>query len=356
MDTPLVLRLPRIPSQGNDANFVLVRVSSVGSRPLDIELIGTENESVFATSLKHNKTSALKAKNCPLNQEEWETVLSSILLGTPAEEGNEEVLRGIEAVAKVDGDLMTLTIQKRIEGITQRLGNIEIPSDETAEIDIFGWCGLAIESAKRSSQTLVELKTKVKEQEISLKKLHNNFEELVKAKTDHETDLLEKFSVLLNEKKLKIRDQQRLLSSANVDPSKVAALEASRIGRSREPSASRPRKRKAGDSKPESEESSDDQFEKMEVDEVPESEAEEEDAHTPEHSESEDDDVPSATLPVRSSMNETSRQRSATLSEVEDDRYAIPPKRVLPFEKKATPAPAPVPAADGSETESDDEL
>jgi len=197
------------------------------------------------------------------------------------------------------------------------------------------------------------LKAKVKEQEISLKKLNNDFEELVKAKTDHETELLEKFSVLLNEKKLKIRDQQRLLSSATVDPSKVEALEASRMGSSREPGSSRPRKRKAGDSKTESEESSDDQFEKMEVDEVPESEAEEEDAHTPEHSESEDD-VLDAALPVRSSTNETSRKRSATLSEAEDERYAIPPKRVLPFEKKAVPAPAP--ADDGSETESDDEL
>ena len=150
--TPLVLRLPRNPSQGNDANFVLVHISSVGSRPLDIKLIGTENETVFATSrkrptdrppprraypwplilcvnlvtnlpcsflVKHNKTAALKAKNCPLNQDEWESVLLSILLGTAAEEGKEDVLRGIEAIAEVDGDtLMTLTIQKRIEGIT----------------------------------------------------------------------------------------------------------------------------------------------------------------------------------------------------------------------------------------------
>jgi hypothetical protein len=50
-DFPVLLRLPRL-DHGADQACVLLHVSSEGPRPLDLKLIGTENETVFSLSCK----------------------------------------------------------------------------------------------------------------------------------------------------------------------------------------------------------------------------------------------------------------------------------------------------------------
>lgn len=56
--------------------------------------------------------------------------------------------------------------------------------------------------------------------EETIQKLNTQLEDLVKAKKEHEDELIGKFVLLLNEKKLKVRNQQRLLATAKVDPAK----------------------------------------------------------------------------------------------------------------------------------------
>lgn len=56
--------------------------------------------------------------------------------------------------------------------------------------------------------------------EKSIKDLQNSLNDLVQSKKEHENMLLGSFAQVLNEKKLKIRNQQRLLASANVDSEK----------------------------------------------------------------------------------------------------------------------------------------
>lgn len=163
-------------------------------------------------------------------------------------------------------------------------------------------------------------------------------------KTENETQLLEKFSLLLNEKKLKIRDQQRLLASSNVDPSKVEAIEDSRTAiRSRSAGPFRKGKRKATEPKSDDEDS-DAGFEKMDVDEAAQ-DSEQEDVRT--QSESEDDDSEPVLPPPR---KQTTKQASA--------EPVLPPKRDLPFKEKAKQQVQARPPKEGSETESgeDDEL
>ena len=83
------------------------------------------------------------------------------------------------------------------------------------------------------------MRRNILEKEAENRKLNEALEELVRLKIEHEDGLLEKFSLLLNEKKLKIRDQQRLLTGATVDPARLAAVEGSRTGaRSRSPGKS----------------------------------------------------------------------------------------------------------------------
>jgi hypothetical protein len=56
--------------------------------------------------------------------------------------------------------------------------------------------------------------------EKTINRLNRQLEELMHAKVQHENQLVSNFVQILNEKKLKIRNQQRLLAAATVDPAK----------------------------------------------------------------------------------------------------------------------------------------
>ncbi|KAF2837116.1 hypothetical protein M501DRAFT_996278 [Patellaria atrata CBS 101060] len=203
--------------------------------------------------------------------------------------------------------------------------------------------------------------------------------------------MLQKFCVLLNNKKLKIRDQQRLLATAKVDPdageyglvwdarhtansSTAAQVSSSRGGaRTRKAGASRTGKRKANEANavPESEGDpgeSDHRKAENELDEDMEA------ATTPERTddktadEDEDDIAPEGDLPEGIGA---SKGKSAVRSGLEDSRNssspeAPPPRRDLPFAKHKTRQSAPEPVKEapkaaastnnGDESTDDDEL
>jgi hypothetical protein len=68
--------------------------------------------------VQSSQTSKLKTKNNSSTAEEWESILRGILLGAIEDETQSPIPNGVEAVAKVEDQSMTITIQKRIEGIT----------------------------------------------------------------------------------------------------------------------------------------------------------------------------------------------------------------------------------------------
>ncbi|KAH0127624.1 hypothetical protein KCU67_g17295, partial [Aureobasidium melanogenum] len=71
-------------------------------------------------------------------------------------------------------------------------------------------------------------------------------DDLVKAKKSHQDEMLRKFAALLNTKKPKIRDQQRLLAHSKVDPTTADHVQQARSGiTTRKPDLSRSSKRKA---------------------------------------------------------------------------------------------------------------
>lgn len=232
---------------------------------------------------------------------------------------------------------------------------------EKVELSLFDWCGTIITSKDKSSHELHSLQTSLREKDAQIKKLEDSLSELVTLKEEHDNALLEKFSLLLNQKKLKIRDQQRLLASSNIDPARLEEVESQRKSRSRSAGPSRAGKRKVGavvDS------DSDEGFEKMEVDEANESannsEVEEiEDGRTESTaSEASDDDDPPP--PPRRTVNQERVSKEPTPTAAPPEDFALPPKRELPFQKKPAAKPVakspPKPVQDGSETESDDEL
>lgn len=119
--------------------------------------------------------------------------------------------------------------------------------------------------------------TKVEELESAVKELKDQLEELIEAKKTDETELLEKFRDLLNEKKVKIREQQRILMANNIDdagvfrtqPRSQSKQKTPEPAKGHKPKPSRTSKRKAALPEPEPEPEipeSDDELDKMEVD------------------------------------------------------------------------------------------
>ncbi len=188
---------------------------------------------------------------------------------------------------------------------------------------------------------------------------------MAKLKDENETQLLEKFSLLLNEKKLKIRDQQRLLQSSTIDPAAAQAVEETRLEPIPRPAGpSRGGKRKAGQRQ---DDESDDGFEKMDVDvqtaaNESDQEPEEQDESTADEataSENDEEDEPLVPPPTKKSTSSKLAGSSQTIgSKNKSESEEPPPKRTLPFARKqaAVPVKAPAPAPEDSETESDDEL
>jgi hypothetical protein len=227
---------------------------------------------------------------------------------------------------------------------------------------------------------LASFKSKFREQQETVSKLNAQLEELIDAKANHETELLEKFRDLLNEKKAKIRDQQRLLATAKVDPKRLAAVQASRKSSKKTAAGpSRTGKRKAdnGPQIEDNDEDDDDGFEKMDVDvvQVP-NDSDQLDIETPDEDETEtasedDDEIVLQTKPPaantqqaekgkgkagvgKSSNNNSSRNKNKQGQDMEDDPPKTPPRRELPFAKKNQPQTKP-PVQDDEETASEDD-
>ena len=83
---------------------------------------------------------------------------------------------------------------------------------------MFDWTAIAIEAGKKAEEKAAATQRESEIQKRQIAELRSQLEELTKAKSDHETELLEQMRQMLNTKKLKIREQQRLLGVAQLKP------------------------------------------------------------------------------------------------------------------------------------------
>ncbi|KAH0350974.1 hypothetical protein KCU81_g2346, partial [Aureobasidium melanogenum] len=237
---PKVLRLPRT-DVAND--FVLVNVEPSGSDPLDLKLVATDGQSPFVASVRQNQIQKLQASGSQIQLDHWQSILSAVLFQSIP---NDPTLAGVEAVANVSSSQLTITIRNKISGITQRLGVITLDKDEDEDIQLYDWTGFAVSRADGLAHQLATFQSTVAEHQKTIDDLTAQLDDLVKAKKSHQDEMLRKFAALLNTKKLKIRDQQRLLAHSNVDPTTADHVQQVRSGTSsRKPDLSRSSKRKA---------------------------------------------------------------------------------------------------------------
>ncbi|WQF81747.1 Putative DNA repair protein XRCC4 [Colletotrichum destructivum] len=349
-----VLRFPRSDSEGD---FVVIQVTPTRSNALDVKLVGTDGVEPYAVSLRQDKVAALRVKNSPCTENEWVSILTAVLRQEPTND--------IEVLADVENEtILTLTIRKRGKEFTQRLGSIELNHSPRELIELFDWCGLSAQTANEAKEALASAAARATQLEESVRELKAQLDELMAAKEADESELLEKFRDLLNEKKVKIRQQQKLLASASVDPAKLAQVQSSlqAAGKGHAAAKSRPAKRKAAPAPGNDDSSSDEGFEKMDVDLAMEpasggSDQEHDTTEDEEETASEDDEENNQTAPT-SVEQPKSHGHGASQSKEKAPaakKEAPPVKRELPFARKK-PAPKLSPPPAGSETESDDEL
>ncbi len=148
-----------------------------------------------------------------MDEAQWEELLYETLLRRPAKAKlvKAESDEALEVCAAIVGEHLAIIFRKNISGITQRLGEITLVKDEAQEVDAIAWASTAVLRCMDLEKEAEELKRKYEDQRSTIRDLQQQLEDLIEAKKQHENALLEKFRDLLNAKKLKIRDQQRLL-------------------------------------------------------------------------------------------------------------------------------------------------
>ncbi|KAI0457191.1 hypothetical protein F5B21DRAFT_501571 [Xylaria acuta] len=390
VETPVL----RFPILGQEDGSFLLEVSPNGPRPLDLKLVGSESTAVFLLKLRHKKIDEYRASPSHCTGEEWQQMLTSTFVDLKPVPDIE-----VRADVQSDGASVTLSFRKNIQGITQRLGSIKLDENDKTEISPFDWCVSAIASRSKVTDELATATAKIESLEHTINELKAQLDDFITTKEEDETQMLEKFRDLLNEKKLKIRQQHRLLAAAKVDPEKLANIgggDGQDVHRTAGPSRSS--KRKAGIKEEEGE--SDDGFEKMDIDkqdgdgsastntqpesgsDVDENQQLSTDNDVTASDPDTDDEPPTRAEvkrkgvsppgritkpkvsaskqtagPSRSTRAATQKQALAAASDSEgedDEGDALPPRRTLPFMRTKQTAP-PLKPADDDETQSDDD-
>ena len=91
-------------------------------------------------------------------------------------------------------------------------------------ISLFDWSAISVARGDALEQEVSSLEGRYRQAEDEIRKLNEQLEKLIQTKIQHESQLIASFVQILNQKKLKIRNQQRLLASATVDSAKGIVL------------------------------------------------------------------------------------------------------------------------------------
>lgn len=223
--------------------------------------------------------------------------------------------------------------------------------DDNEDVQLYDWTGFAVTRADALAHQLATFQSTVAEHQKTIDDLTTQLDDLVKAKKSHQDEMLRKFAALLNTKKLKIRDQQRLLAHAKVDPGAADQVQQARSGTDgRKPDLSRSSKRKADISSHEPE-TDDEDFEQTDLGNRMDQEplnSDKSDLDT------EDDDsdggfapapMPSQSSLARSQVSvgtkgkalETFNPSNTRNTPSTSPEMQLPPRRQLPFSKTSQP-------------------
>lgn len=215
-------------------------------------------------------------------------------------------------------------------------------------IELFDWCAISVDALTQIQESATESAGKFSGMQASVDDLKSQLDELIQAKQEDEVALLQKFRDLLNEKKVKIRQQQKIIMELSVNTrgaSEESKSENEQPGS--KPSATRAIKRKA--------KAADLEESAEELTVAVKSESEDSDGgHTTEATASvaSDDDDDDDDDNDDDAMDEPQGSCQGAHESKPPQKQAVappPPPRSLPFQRKK-------PVATANETDSDDEL
>lgn len=192
--------------------------------------------------MQQSQLNKLRTKSYEGSDDEWKDIVLYILGLQDETTKTTELSMGIEASATINdsGDghkALVIAVRKRIQTITvglpwrehrktlsdhaqQKLGSLSLQQNDEQGIELFDWSNLAVTRADILEQRFNSLLDRFRTAEDTIALLNKQLEEFISLKTEHDQQLISDFAQLLNEKKLKIRNQQRLLASAQVDTEK----------------------------------------------------------------------------------------------------------------------------------------
>ncbi|KIW68501.1 hypothetical protein PV04_04443 [Phialophora macrospora] len=327
----------RLVQDNKEETPILVNVSQKeGGDELDLDLLATDGAAAFTTKVRQRSLKKLRAKNYEGPDDDWNDIVLSVLGPKTKSTTRRPQKANIEVTCSFSGKgsnrTLSLAFSNRVEDITQRLGTIDLPQNTDAEddVDLFSWTCQAIDQRDRLQGEVIGLSAQIKTKDDIVASLQKQIDELVEAKADHERQMLSKFALLLNEKKLKIRNMQRILSTAKTDRKKLRELQAAV---SDEPSGIVRRKKRSAEEEVQHEESEDtDAYETMNRDPVsnPQGELDSPDSDntTPTASEAEED-TDDEGLSGRPTDSSRPRTRAATTTSLETEIQAPPSKQSM---------------------------
>ncbi|EHA28626.1 hypothetical protein ASPNIDRAFT_43071 [Aspergillus niger ATCC 1015] len=213
--SPRVLRVPR---SDEPDSYVLLHVTRTSSAALDLNLAATEGEFPYKGVVQQSRAQTHRSKSYQGTDEDWDLILLRALGQLEINTDKSELLSGVELSASIkalgrQSNQLVLTIRRRIQTIT----------DDEQDIQLFDWSAVAIARADMLEQRLSRLQQQYRAADNTIKQLNKQIEDFITAKCRHEEQLMTNFTQVLNQKKLKIRNQQRLLASAKIDVDDVGA-------------------------------------------------------------------------------------------------------------------------------------
>lgn len=173
---------------------------------LNVKITATDGEVGYSLDLKENKVGRPQDGIAHQSEDDWKSVLRAALLADPREEDHAWRSK-LEMTSLLKGDTVVIELRQDINGIKQRLGYLEIPSNEEVEVELWQWLDETCKEKDESQLKLRVAEEQLKKQLEMVEQLSFQLQDLIAAKKEHEDALIVRFQLLLNEKKKKLRDQ-----------------------------------------------------------------------------------------------------------------------------------------------------
>lgn len=274
-------------------------------------------DKVLTLAVRDRKLEKLRSASYDGTPQEWSSILHHVLYSSTAVSADlsEKLRSTLDVTCMISGNekksSLNIIIRQSVEGITHKFGALVLPyTDDTDEVDLFGWAIETVDERDSLAARLKSSNTRMEDAERTIKSLQDQLSDLVKAKVEHENQLLSKFALLLNEKKLRIRTQQQQIKDQHAHSTSRSA-----------PRAKDARKRKAVDRDVSEDASDSEGFDPMDI------EHDDNEAAT----ESDDARTTSAESESESEPESAAKTTPAPLKPLSRNSPVLPPPRELPF-------------------------